>query len=174
MAAGSKSQWTLAGLVPTLPRPGRAWHVGRAPHPERESLAMHFNLVDLRLMVRIADTCSLTRAAEASHISLSAASTRIKGLEESLGARFHVAPDGLGQLNGAYGAALLGLRRVEKLLAEGKPIPPTAAQQAPGEAGTTVRRWSALAPKKSVEPCRVTGTCPVVGKPVGKALETAA
>ncbi|HYD77557.1 LysR substrate-binding domain-containing protein [Ramlibacter sp.] len=47
---------------------------------------MHFNLVDLRLMVRIADTCSLTRAAEASHISLSAASTRIKGLEESLGA----------------------------------------------------------------------------------------
>ena len=98
----------------------------------------------------------------------------VKALEESLGARFHVAPDGLGQLNGAYGAAFLGLRRVEKLLAEGKPIPPTAAQQAPGEAGTTVRRWSALAPKKSVEPCRVTGTCPVVGKPVGKALETAA
>jgi (R)-2-hydroxyacyl-CoA dehydratese activating ATPase len=95
----------------------------------------------------------------------------IKALEESLGASFHVAPDGLGQLNGAYGAAFLGLRRVEKLLAEGKPIPPAAAQQAPG-ATATVRRWSALTPKR-VEPCRVTGTCPVVGKPVDRPLETA-
>jgi DNA-binding transcriptional LysR family regulator len=47
---------------------------------------MHYSLVDLRLMMRIAETSSLTRAAEASHISLSAASTRIKGLEEGLGA----------------------------------------------------------------------------------------
>ncbi|HZY16172.1 MAG TPA: LysR substrate-binding domain-containing protein [Ramlibacter sp.] len=47
---------------------------------------MHFSLVDLRLMVRIADTSSITRAAEASHLSLSAVSTRIKGLEESVGA----------------------------------------------------------------------------------------
>lgn len=58
----------------------------------------------------------------------------VRALEESLGAHFHVAPDGLGQLNGAYGAAFLGLRRVEKLLAEGKRIPPTAAQQSPGPA----------------------------------------
>jgi predicted CoA-substrate-specific enzyme activase len=97
----------------------------------------------------------------------------VKALEESLGASFHIAPDGLGQLNGAYGAAFLGLRRVEKLLAEGKPIPP-AAQQAPGDTTAMVRRWSALAPKKRVEPCRVTGTCPVVGKSFDKSLETAA
>jgi len=47
-------------------------------------------------------------------------------------------------LNGAYGAAYLGLRRVEKLLAEGKPIPPTAAQQGDSEKQTK-RRWSAMA-----------------------------
>ncbi len=94
----------------------------------------------------------------------------VKALEESLGASFHVAPDGLGQLNGAYGAAFLGLRRVERLLAEGKPIPPAAAQQ--GEAAP-VRRWSALAPKKRVEPCRATGVCTVVGKPVDEPLATA-
>ncbi len=97
----------------------------------------------------------------------------VKALEASLGAAFHVAPDGLGQLNGAYGAAFLGLRRVEKLLAEGKPIPPTAGQQGANDTAK-VRRWSALAPKKRVEPCRVTGQCPVSGNAVEKALETAA
>lgn len=51
---------------------------------------MHYSLVDLRLMIRVAETSSLTRAAEASHISLSAASTRIKGLEEALGAELLV------------------------------------------------------------------------------------
>jgi len=86
----------------------------------------------------------------------------IKALEASLGASFNVAPDGLGQLNGAYGAAFLGLRRVEKLVAEGKPIPPTAAQLGTSET-MAVRRWSALAPKKRVEPCRTTGQCPVTG-----------
>ena len=97
----------------------------------------------------------------------------ISALESSLKAKFNVAPNGLGQLNGAYGAAFLGLRRVEKLLAEGKPIPPTAAQQVPGDAAT-VRRWSAMAPKKRVEPCRTTGECPVVMKVAPKPLETAA
>ncbi len=48
---------------------------------------MHFDLVDLRLMVRVAESNSLTRGAEASHISLPAASTRIKNLEESIGAK---------------------------------------------------------------------------------------
>lgn len=48
---------------------------------------MHFDLADLRLMVRVADANSLTRGAEASHISLPAASTRIKHLEESIGAK---------------------------------------------------------------------------------------
>ena len=48
---------------------------------------MHFDLTDLRLMVRVAEANSLTRGAEASHISLPAASTRIKNLEESIGAK---------------------------------------------------------------------------------------
>lgn len=97
----------------------------------------------------------------------------IKALEASLGASFNVAADGLGQLNGAYGAAFLGLRRVEKLMAEGQPIPPTAAQLGSSEI-TAVRRWSALAPKRRVEPCRATGQCPVTGTAIEKNLETAA
>jgi DNA-binding transcriptional LysR family regulator len=48
---------------------------------------MHFDLTDLRLMVRVAECNSLTRGAEASFMSLPAASTRIKNLEESIGAR---------------------------------------------------------------------------------------
>lgn len=48
---------------------------------------MHFDLVDLRLMVRIAEANSLTRGAEASFLSLPAASTRIKNLEESVGTK---------------------------------------------------------------------------------------
>jgi DNA-binding transcriptional LysR family regulator len=48
---------------------------------------VHFDLADLRLIVRIAEANSLTRAAEASFLSLPAASTRIKNLEESIGAK---------------------------------------------------------------------------------------
>ena len=48
---------------------------------------MHFDLVDLRLMVCIAESNSLTRGAEGSHISLPADSTRIKNLEESIGTK---------------------------------------------------------------------------------------
>ncbi len=48
---------------------------------------MHFDLADLRLIVRIAEANSLTRGAEASFLSLPAASTRIKNLEESVGAK---------------------------------------------------------------------------------------
>lgn len=48
---------------------------------------MHFDLVDMRLMVRIAEANSLTKGAESSHLSLPAASTRIKHLEQSIGAK---------------------------------------------------------------------------------------
>ena len=48
---------------------------------------MHFDLVDLRLMTHIADTRSMTRGAELSFISLPAASTRIKNLEENIGVK---------------------------------------------------------------------------------------
>jgi DNA-binding transcriptional LysR family regulator len=43
---------------------------------------MHFDLVDLKLFIHIAEASSLTRGAERAHLSLPAASTRIKNLEE--------------------------------------------------------------------------------------------
>ncbi|GAB1411350.1 BadF/BadG/BcrA/BcrD ATPase family protein [Candidatus Desulfobacillus denitrificans] len=70
----------------------------------------------------------------------------IKALEDNLKGKFNIAPDGLGQLNGAMGAALLGLRRIEKLIAEGKPIPPTAANLGTTAEGPVRRRWSAFTP----------------------------
>ena len=48
---------------------------------------MHFDLVDLRLFVNIADCDSLTRGSERSALSLPAASVRIKNLEESMGGK---------------------------------------------------------------------------------------
>lgn len=97
----------------------------------------------------------------------------VNALETNLKAKLNVAPNGLGQLNGAYGAALLGLRRVEKLLADGKPIPPTAAEQVPGEVAT-VRRWSTKTlTTMRVEPCAATGHCTVVPKPAQNPLEAA-
>jgi DNA-binding transcriptional LysR family regulator len=50
-------------------------------------MSMHFDLVDLRLMVCIAEANSLIKGVEASHISLPVASTRIKNLEESIGTK---------------------------------------------------------------------------------------
>ncbi len=97
----------------------------------------------------------------------------IQALESNLKAKLNVAADGLGQLNGAFGAALLGLRRVEKLLAEGRPIPPTAAQQLPGE-NAKAHRWSAMALTRRIEPCRATGVCPVVQKVVEKPVQAGA
>lgn len=46
---------------------------------------MHFDLKDLKLFVCTADEGSLTRAAERQHLSLAAASTRIKSLEAQSG-----------------------------------------------------------------------------------------
>src|SRR5574340_262277 len=46
----------------------------------------------------------------------------IRALEDNLKDKLAVAPDGLGPLNGALGAALLGLRRVQKSIVEGRPI----------------------------------------------------
>ena len=61
----------------------------------------------------------------------------VAALERKLGASLLLPPDGLGQLNGAFGAALLGARRATKLLAEGRAIiSPTGADE------TKPRRWS--------------------------------
>ncbi len=48
---------------------------------------MHADLTDLRLMVGIAEANSLTRGAELVHLSLPAASLRIKSLEEAVGTK---------------------------------------------------------------------------------------
>lgn len=48
---------------------------------------MLFDLTDLRLFIHIAELKSLTRAAERSHLSLAAASSRIKELESRFGMR---------------------------------------------------------------------------------------
>jgi molybdenum-dependent DNA-binding transcriptional regulator ModE len=45
----------------------------------------HFDLVDLRLFVKVAEEGSLTKGAQKSFLSLAAASLRIKNLEEALG-----------------------------------------------------------------------------------------
>lgn len=48
---------------------------------------MHFDIIDLRLVVHIAEARSMTKGAELSFISLPAASTRIKNLEDRVGTR---------------------------------------------------------------------------------------
>ncbi len=65
----------------------------------------------------------------------------VAALEEKLGHPLLLPPNGLGQLNGAFGAALLGLRRIERLLAEGREIP-----VAGGHEVTPARRWSTYIP----------------------------
>lgn len=51
---------------------------------------MYFDLTDLRLLVHIAEANSLTGGAEKAHLSLPAASMRIKNLEENLGTKLFV------------------------------------------------------------------------------------
>jgi DNA-binding transcriptional LysR family regulator len=47
---------------------------------------MHFDLIDLNLFRHVVDAGSITRGAERAHLALAAASTRIRHLEEELGA----------------------------------------------------------------------------------------
>ncbi len=48
-------------------------------------MAARFDLVDMQLMVNVAGAMSLTKGAERTFLSVSAASNRVKGLEDSLG-----------------------------------------------------------------------------------------
>ena len=48
---------------------------------------MHFDLVDLRLFIQIAESPSMTQGARKAFMSPAAASARIKSLEESLASR---------------------------------------------------------------------------------------
>lgn len=51
------------------------------------AVPVHFDFVDLRLFVNVAESNSLTNGARSSALSLAAASTRIKNLESALGAQ---------------------------------------------------------------------------------------
>lgn len=59
----------------------------RRPGPARIGPSMHFDLFDLRLFVFVAEENNLRRGAEHACISLAAASTRIKQLEDGIGAK---------------------------------------------------------------------------------------
>jgi DNA-binding transcriptional LysR family regulator len=76
---------------------------GGLPH---NACAMHFDLLDLRLFVHVAEESNLRKGAERACLSLAAASTRIKQLEDNIGAKlFYRKPQGV-ELNPA-GEALL-------------------------------------------------------------------
>jgi DNA-binding transcriptional LysR family regulator len=83
---------------------------------------MEFDLTDLRLFVRTADEGNLTRAAAAQHLSLAAASARIKALEQQSGLPLlyreargvRLTPPGEAFLHHARGV----LRQVEQLRAD--------------------------------------------------------
>jgi DNA-binding transcriptional LysR family regulator len=80
---------------------------------------MHFDLMDLRLFVYVAEESNLRKGAERACISLAAASTRIKQLEDNIGAKlFYRKPQGV-ELNPAGEAMLhharLVLQQVEHL-----------------------------------------------------------
>ena len=73
---------------------------------------MHFDLFDLRLFVFVAEESNLRRGAERAWISLAAASSRIKQLEDNIGAKlFYRKPQGV-ELNPAGEALLHHARKV--------------------------------------------------------------
>jgi DNA-binding transcriptional LysR family regulator len=83
---------------------------------------MLFDLTDLRLLIFVAELKSLTRAAERMHLSLPAASNRIKELEGRFGTRLLYRESRGVQLSPA-GATLLGhaqqlMQQVERLRAD--------------------------------------------------------
>lgn len=73
---------------------------------------LHFDLFDLKLFVYVADARSLTRGAEKACISLAAASTRIKQMEEAVGGKLlHRSAQGV-SLTAAGQAVLYHAKRV--------------------------------------------------------------
>lgn len=74
---------------------------------------MHFDLIDLRLYLHILDTGNITAGAARSHLSLAAASARIRAMEASMGiellerGRRGVAPTPAGEALGRHARLLL-------------------------------------------------------------------
>lgn len=87
--------------------------------PQSDAIPMHFDLVDIKLFLNIAEKQSLTQGAEHSYISPPAASVRIKNIEERLGTKLlrrtsqGVSPTDAGKAFLHYGR--LVLRQLEDL-----------------------------------------------------------
>jgi DNA-binding transcriptional LysR family regulator len=86
---------------------------------------MHFDLTDLRLYLNILDTGNITAGAARSHLSLAAASARIRAMESSLGIEFldrgrrGVTPTPAGKALAKHARALLQqAERMQQDLAE--------------------------------------------------------
>lgn len=81
----------------------------------------------------------------------------VAAIEAKLGAPLSLPPLGLGQFNGAFGAALLGLRRAERLLAEGHGIPAPGAEIAGENSTIAPHRWSAYIPATKAQAAAANG-----------------
>ena len=71
--------------------PGQVWERAcprRGQPSHSRTPAMHFDLIDLRLYLHILDTGNITAGGARSHLSLAAASARIRAMEASLGIEF--------------------------------------------------------------------------------------
>lgn len=86
---------------------------------------MHFDLTDLRLYLNILDTGNITAGAARSHLSLAAASARIRAMESSLGTGFlergrrGVTPTAAGKVLAQHARVLLQqAERLQQELAE--------------------------------------------------------
>lgn len=82
-------------------------------------MAFDYDLTDLRLIVNVVDTASLTRGAVRSHMSPPAASARLKKVQESLGTQlFYRTTQGLVPTSAGHdfvGHARAALRQLEQL-----------------------------------------------------------
>ena len=78
---------------------------------------MHFDLVDLSLFRHVVEAGSITHGAERAHLALAAASTRIRSMEDELGAKLLIRSR-LGVTPTPAGCTLLGHARAMLLQAE--------------------------------------------------------
>src|SRR3954447_6745644 len=62
------------------------WRTLSSPRTKARPMPMHFDLVDLRLFRHVVEAGSITHGAERAHLALAAASTRIRNMEQTLGA----------------------------------------------------------------------------------------
>jgi predicted CoA-substrate-specific enzyme activase len=95
----------------------------------------------------------------------------VAAIAAKLAAPLNLPPQGLGQFNGAFGAALLGLRRAERLLAERRHIPAPGSEAAADTGTHTPRRWSTFIPAAKEQEALANGTTggvPLIAVPTRK------